>query len=135
MSTSDELEDAKYVTVYWVILAVGSLALLLGGLIALTEWGALGHGGVATLADSGTAGTLAVVVWAASVLLAIFVAMVQGRWGWVIAALLMPLAQIAFGVCGLSDVHYERHRQVGQYLTPEALAQAEAEHDGGRRAP
>jgi hypothetical protein len=113
--------------VHWAILCLGGLALVLFALAHVAGAGALGDGSVSGLARSHSLTTAGDVLWVLSVLLAAFFAGLDERWGWLIAILLAPLAQMVFAAVPLYEARFKREEQL-DYTSASARAAADAEH-------
>lgn len=113
--------------VHRAILCLGGLALVLVGLALFAGTGALGDGSVAGLLRADATMTVGEVLWTLSVLLAAFFAGLDGQWGWLIAILLLPLAQMVFAAVPLYEARFKREEQL-DYTSASARAAADAEH-------
>lgn len=113
--------------VRWAVLCLGGLALVLIGLAWIAGTGVLGGGWLADLLRSDAISTVSEVLWALSVLLAAFFAGLDEKWGWLIAILLVPLAQMAYAAQPIYDARFKREERL-DYASPGARAAADAEH-------
>jgi len=129
--TEDPQDQPDATAYYWTILALSGVGLVLIVLNAVARHGDLGSGTVARLLRADAVSMFGILLWTASILLAMLVALLQGRWGWVVALLMVPLSQIAFAFFPLHDAYDDRRNPL-DYTSPAARAEAEAEHAGRR---
>jgi len=113
--------------VHWVILCLGGLALVLFALAHVAGLGALGAGSVSGVLQSHFLMTAGDVLWVLSALLAALFAALDNRWGWLIAILFVPLAQMVFAAVPLYDARFKREEHL-DYTSADARAAADAEH-------
>ena len=140
MNRSQELsrggrQPESLVVLLWVLLLLSVATLVALVVVTVLSNRAIGAADLTRLSRTNLAWNIVELVWVAADLLAVVLASMLRRWGWLVAAVLLSASIIVFPIFMLAEARSEKVRRRQQHSFDEALAQATAEQSADSAQP